>query len=186
MKFRASYSTLNLWSSGNYQRAIEGYFKLRSFTTPAMQAGKEWHNIWESEVNTTGCMPKVFGGQKLIKPKTELKLVKQLDDWLELVGVIDLQHGENGENLVDYKTGKTTSDSYANSFQPRVYHILIPEATRFEFRHYDHSTKRTDTSIVHLTPTTLNKGIDWVVTYASEMHSHLLKNDLYKKYGRDK
>lgn len=182
MKFRASYSVLNAWSSGNYERAVEMYFKLKEFTTEAMANGKEWHKEWETEVKTTGCMPVIFGGQKLINPKTEIKIVKELDTWLDLVGVIDLQHGEAGETLVDYKTGKTTSDSYANSFQPRVYHILIPEAKRFEFRHYDAVTKKTDTSIVHLTPATLNAGIEWVVTMASEMHSYLTKNQLYERY----
>ena len=184
-KFRASFSVLNLWQSGNYERAVETYFKLKEFTTEAMANGKAWHKEWEAEVNKTGCLPVVFGGQKLINPKTEQKIVKQLDDWLELVGVIDLQHGENGEVLVDYKTGKTESDNYANSFQPRVYHILVPEAKRFEFRHFDALTHKTDTSIVHLTPATLNAGIEWVVTMSGEMHSYLVKNELYQRYSHE-
>lgn len=184
MKFRASYSVLHAWSAGQYERAVEMYFKLKEFTTEAMADGKEWHEKWEAEVKETGCLPQIFGGTKLINPITEQKIERQVDEWLEIVGVIDLQHGEKGEVLVDYKTGKTTSDNYANSFQPRVYHILRPEAKRFEFRHYDQHNHTTDTSIIHLTKKTLNDGIDWVVTQASEMHNYLTKNQLYDRYGK--
>jgi len=184
MKFRASYSVLNAWQSGNYERAVEMYFKLTDFVTEAMQDGRDWHEKWEAEVKDTGCLPQIFGGTKLIKPITEQKIVRQVDEWLEIVGIIDLQHGENGETLVDYKTGKTQSDNYANSFQPRVYHVLIPSAKRFEFRHYDQYNHTTDTSIIHLTKKTLNDGIDWLITNASEMHSYLEKNQLYERYAK--
>jgi len=179
MKFRASYSILNVWQSGNYERAVEMYFKLKEFTTRAMHEGKEKHKEWEEEVKKTGKMPIVFGGKQLFNPKTELKIVRQLDDWLELVGKIDLL---DETTIYDWKYGKIPSERYANGFQPKTYQILIPKAKRAEIHHYDPISKRADMSIIHLTEKTLKDAIEWCVTNASEMHSYFQDNKLYERF----
>ncbi len=179
MKFRASFSVLSAWQSGNYDRATEMYFKLKKFATPAMVEGKRLHKEWKKEVDITKCLPKVFGGKKLNNPHTEVKLVKQLDDWLELVGVVDL---EDLPTLADYKTGVTPSETYANSMQLKVYQILFPTATKAEIYHYNQHTKETDMSIVHLNDKTLEESINWVVTLSGEMHDHFEKNGLYERF----
>lgn len=179
-KFRASFSTLSAWSSGDYERAVDMYFGLTDFVTPAMEEGRRFHKEWDTEIKKTGCFPKVFGGKKIKGEfKTELFVQRELDKWLEVVGFIDMQAGDT---LYDWKTGKTTSDSYAGSFQAKVYQLLVPNSKRFEFHHYDQYQKTTDVSIVHLTDETLEKGINWILTHSSEMHNYLQETGLYERY----
>ena len=180
-KFRASFSTLSAWDSGAWQRAIESYFKLSEFSTKQMRAGKKLHEDFEVEIQKTSCMPKVFGAKPLIEPETELKIVKQLDDWLELVGVIDCY---SDGVIYDWKTGVSTSESYAGSMQPRVYQILKPEAIRAEIHHYNQYNKKTDMSIIYLTDVTREIAKDWVITISSQMHSYFTENKLYERFQK--
>lgn len=181
-KFRASYSTLNNWAMGQIDRAIEGYFKLADYSTPQMEMGKKFHKEWELEVKKTNCMPQVFGGRQLQNFKTERKIVKQITDWMELVGVVDLDI--DSKLLIDFKTGKTPSSSYTNSFQHKLYQILIPTAERFEYHHYDQYKKKSDMSMIHLTDQTLDEGLNYLLTYGAEMHSYLIENGLYERYSK--
>jgi hypothetical protein len=179
-KFRASFSTLNLWSSGDYDNAIAGYFKTRQFISPQMAEGKRYHETWESEVTRTKCLPTIFGGSFLKEPKMELKIVKQLDNWLELVGVIDLY---SDYTIYDYKTGKTSSQSMVNSMQLPVYKILIPEANKGVILHYDQYLKQTEVSYLYLTDKIYDKALEWVVTYSSEMFNYINDNQIDKQLG---
>lgn len=182
-KFRASYSILSTWASGDTDRAIRMYFKLDDFDTPQMRAGRDFHTAWDMEVSETKCMPSVFGARKLNNPITERKIVKQIEPWLELVGVIDLQ---DGELLVDYKTGKTRSSAYANGFQHCLYQILVPEAKRFEYHHWDQYRKKADMQIIHLNKESMLQGMDYLIAHASDMHSYLEENNLYEKLKKEK
>lgn len=182
-KFRASYSVLSTWARGDIDRAVEMYFKLSTYDTPQMKAGREYHDAWDLEVSETGCMPQVFGGRKLNNPITERKIVKQIEDWLELVGVVDLV---DGELMVDYKTGKTPSSAYTNGFQHCLYSILVPEAKMFEYHHYDQYNKTKDMQILHLSEQTYMDGMDYLITHASDMHSFLEENQLYERYNDKK
>jgi len=181
MRFRASWTVLSAWERGDYERAVAMYFKIADFMTKAMEQGREWHKKWQEEVNATGCMPKVFGGSKLVKPQTELKIEKQLDDWLELVGVIDLL--DNGV-IFDWKTGFTESDRYADSAQPKVYKLLYPKAERAEIHHYNQYTGKSDMSIVYLGSRAIDEAVNWVVTLGGEMHDYLQKNKLYERFAK--
>lgn len=181
-KFRASYSTLSTWARGDIDRAIEGYFKLSTFTTPQMEMGKKFHKEWELEIKKTNCMPKVFGSRQIREFKTERKIVRQVTDWMELVGVVDLSI--NSELLIDFKTGKTPSSAYTNSFQHNLYQILIPTAKRFEYHHWDQYKKKADMSMIHLSEKTLDAGLNYLLTYGAEMHSYLIENRLYERYSK--
>lgn len=184
-KFRASYSVLTQWSSGNWDMAIGMYFKLKKFTTIQMAEGSEFHKNWEQETLKSKCLPAVFGGAKLIAPKCELKLVAQLDEWLELVGVIDCM---DAPTIYEFKTGKTSSEIYANGVQPAVYGVLSTMSgyvvDKAEVHHYDQYTKKVDMSIVWLTKKHLEDAYNWVYSLSSEMHAYFLENDLYNKYGK--
>ena len=50
-KFRASASILWAWSRGDWENAVNMYFKLTDFDTPAMKAGREYHKKWEDYIN---------------------------------------------------------------------------------------------------------------------------------------
>ena len=183
-KFRASWSILNPWAQGNWDRAVKNYFKLDPYISEAMAEGKNYHEEWEAEIAVTKALPKIMGGKKLKAPSPELKMVAQLEDWLDLVGVIDCY---DEPIIYEFKTGRTSSEVYASSMQPAIYGVLATFndllVDRAEIYHYDQHNKKHDMSIVWLTDKLIKKAHEWVVTYASEMHHYLETNNLYDTLG---
>lgn len=179
--FKASYSTLSVWARGDYDLALAMYFKRAEYDTPAMAFGREMHRLFEQDIKETGHMPNIFGGQPILPGfKTEVFARKQLADWLELRGKLDLLAGSAG---FDWKTGITPSTQYGNSMQHKVYQVLYPHLKRFEYHAFNQYTKRVTVSIVHLTPKTLEEGVEWVVTHASEMKLYIEQNDLERVFA---
>ena len=185
-KFRASWSVLSVWAKGDYNRAVKSYFKLEEYTSPQMEAGKDYHEKWQQEILKTKCLPKVFGDKKLNDPKPEYKAVVQIADWLELVGVIDCI---DSPVLYEFKTGKSkTSEDYAGSWQTGIYGVLATFDKKFvdraEIYHYDQYQKKADMSIRFITDKLLKDSLNWVMTQSGEMHNYLLQNDLYRRFGK--
>ncbi|MFA5768334.1 MAG: PD-(D/E)XK nuclease family protein [Bacteroidales bacterium] len=183
MKFRASFSTLNVWASGDWERAIKYYFKLEKFMTPAMADGKQYHEQWETHVNATKTLPVEFGGAALHQPQAEIKKVVELEPWLDLVGVIDCY---DSPVIYDWKTGKSSSEHYAGTMQPGVYGVLASFAGMFVDRaiiwHYDQYAKKSDMSQVWLTDKLLEHAHNWIITQSSEFHNYLTENRLYERF----
>lgn len=177
--FRASYSTLAAWARGDYDLAIGMYFKTVSYDNDAMRLGRALHDEWEKEIKQTHCMPEVFGGRPLPEGHAvEVFASKQLTDWLVLRGKLDLRLPEVG---YDWKSGTTPSTQNANSYQHKVYQVLYPKLKRFEYHAFNPYVRRSDAvtvSIVHLTPKSLEQGVEWVVTYASEMKHYIESNGI--------
>lgn len=176
--FRTSYSMLNAWHNKNYEDAINMYLGVEIPPTPAMQAGKDFHQQWQTEGETTGCLPKIFGARKLLNPTFEQKIVKVLDDWIELVGVLDVKEDGVG---IDYKSGHANASYYVRSYQHKVYQILVPSLTKFEYHCYNQYTKTVDVGICHLSKLTLEQGLEFVITNASDMRAYLEQNNLIKE-----
>ena len=183
-KFRASFSVLSTWESGQWERAIKMYFKLDKFTTRQMAVGKDFHKKWENCILKTNKLPDVFGSKELSKPKPEFKKVIQIEDWLELVGVIDCI---DKETIYEFKTGITTSESYASTMQPAVYAYIAKESgfdvKKVVIYHHNQYTNRQDMSIVWIDDELVKKAKNWVVTVSSEMHSYFEENKLYERFG---
>lgn len=184
-KFRASFSVLSLWADGNWERAVKSYFKLEQFITPAMVIGREYHEQWKQHTLKTGCLPPEFGGAKLINPQPEVKTVVQLDDWIELVFIIDCL---DEPDLHEYKTGKQSSEAYAGSMQLPVYGLGATlqgfNAKRGIIHHYDQYQKKSDTSYVWLTDKVIDEALNWVLTLSGEMHDYFIKNGLYQRFAK--
>lgn len=183
--FRASYSTLSVWARGDYDLAIGMYFKRVEMDTPAMREGREYHTRFEHEIKSTGHMPAIFGGGKLPADyRCEVFASKQLANWLVLRGKLDLKLPTVG---YDWKTGITPSTQWANSFQHKVYKVLYPELERFEYHAFNQYAKPSEAvtvSIVHLTPKSLEEGVEWVVTHASDMKQYIEANNLEMELAR--
>lgn len=183
-KFQASYSVLNAWASGNWERAIKMYFKLDSFTTEAMADGSYYHDKWCEEVKKTGRLPDEFGGGPLKNPVCETRLFATISDWLELAGTPDVV---DSPIIYDYKTGKGMSELYARSKQLPVYGVLCTLNNIYVEKgvilHYDQYTGKLENSYVWLTDKALQDAMNWVETYASEMHSYFLEQHLYEKFA---
>lgn len=189
-RFRASFTVMNLWAQGNWDRAIKTYFKLEKFTTPAMADGQLWHEKWKSETRETGCLPKVFGGAKLANPIVEDKQVVPLSDWLDLVFIIDCL---DAPTIHEYKTGTTASSVYANSMQMPLYALGAMTLGHYVdkgiiYRMNQHKKKKdgnydVEVSTVWLTDAMVDKAQNWMLTIASEMHNYFTTNDLYVRFG---
>lgn len=185
-KFRASYTILDQWNSGNWEMAVKMYFKLDKFVTPQMQEGREWHEKWAKHILATKTMPVEFGGAPLKNPEVEQKTVVTLDEWLDLVGIIDCY---DMPIIKEWKTGKQSSEVYAGSMQGGIYAVLGTFSKRYvekvEIYHYDQYSKKTDMSIVWVTDELLKATHNWIITTAGEMHNYFMENDLYNKFGRN-
>lgn len=185
-KFRASYSILSAWASGDWERAVKMYFKLETFTSPAMEEGKRFHEQWAKYIEENKSTPPELGGIKLLNPTPEIKKTVNIHDWLDLVGVIDCY---DKPIIYEWKTGKQSSESHASSPQAGVYGVLATlagfYADKAEIYHYDQHLKKSDMSIVWLTDKVLKDSLNWVETLSSEMHNFLLENGLYEKYYVD-
>jgi hypothetical protein len=183
-KMRCSFTVMSMWADGKWEDAIKYYFKLERIETEAMRQGLAYHKEWEAETLRTGALPAIFGGAKLIKPATELKLSYPMADWLDLTGKMDCL---DSPTLYEYKTGKTESDSYARSFQMPVYALLAIYngviVTKGEVHHYDQYNKKADMSIVWITDKMLRDALSWVETVGSEMFSYFTENKLFDRYG---
>ena len=183
-KFRASYTILNAWASGNWEQAIKYYFKLEQFTTQEMYAGREMHKEWADFINEHKRLPDVFGGAELKNPVAEQKIVVQMEPWLELVFIADCI---DSPDLHEFKSGKTNSEVYAGSWQTGIYAVGATMAghlvERAVIHHYDQYMKKSDTSYRWITDRLLEDAYNYVITVASEMHNYFIVNGLYRQYG---
>jgi len=158
---------LNFWSLGCKDDVIKMLKHEPTFITEAMEVGKRYHKLFEEEVIKTKRLPKEFGSKKLQNPRTEVKIEKWLDEWLQLVGVIDLI---DEDKIYDYKVGNTLSQAYANALQLPVYGLLYEKANEGYILHYNHLFRRADWSVVAINDEVRNTAIDWVITFASEIY----------------
>jgi len=184
-KFRASYTVLSMWASGRWEDAINTYFKLESFSSKQMEAGKALHEEWEKEIKETGCLPAVFGSVPLANPETEIKQVVQLEEWLDLVFVIDCY--DSGD-VHEFKSGVMSSQTYARDKQIGVYAVgsLLSgrKAQRLFIHHYNQYTNEADTSMVWVTEALLKETLEWIEMTAAEMHDYFLTNNLYERFQK--
>jgi len=187
--FRVSYSSLAAWERGDFDRALAPWTGAVIESNEYMDRGKRWHGRWEREVKKTKRAPAVFGGEPLVNQELELqtKRVVDLNDWLQLSGVLDRidspEFLKGGKRGIDYKLSKSNAVSWANSKQGNVYKILYPELALFEFHCLNpylanDDPDRATMSIIHLTDKSLEDGIEWVLTIASEMRAYLENNGI--------
>ena len=186
-KFRASYSILNTWASGDYERTVKYYFKLEQFTSPAMAEGNRYHEQWAAEILANKAFPKIFGERKLNNPVVEKYLKVSIKDWLDLSGKIDCL---DAPLVIDWKTGKQSSEAYASAKQVGVYGVLCTLSNiyvdRGEIHHFDQYQNKVDMSQVWITDELLRDSLNWIETLSSEIHNYFLQNDLYVKYGANR
>lgn len=179
---RVSHSLLAAWERRDYETAISWFLGLPAGDYGTYGDGRAFHKKWDKETVRTGCLPKVFGGKKLNNPKPEHKIVKQLNDWLTLVGVMD---NLDLPVMYEYKTGRSSAGAYANGHQHCVYQLLEPRLLLAEYYAYNQYTDEVTFERVHLNEETLRQGVEWVVTLASDMRA-TLENMGYDASSNDK
>lgn len=181
MKIRLSYSILSCWERGDYDGTIMRLNGNWPEPNEAMKRGSQAHERWENEIKATGNMPKDFGGTKLAEHETEVKRAIWLNDWIQLVGVVDLLEPKIGR---DWKFGATGATSYANGYQHKVYQILFPRLEMFAYHSYNPyvpTHEAVESAYVHLTKETLTDGIEYVLSNACEIRDYIEKNNIQVK-----
>lgn len=170
---RVSYSMLAAFYSGDVDRAVAPFVGAGVEPTKAMVEGKNLHLDWERIGKDTGRLPDIFGGEQFKNPSIEYgnKKARQLNDWLELSGMLDVL--DDGTDGVDYKTGVSSAGDYANGWQHKVYQILYPTMKRFHYHAHNQYTKQNTYALCHLTPRTLEDGLEWVISTASDLKAYL-------------
>lgn len=183
-KLRASYTLLQKWADGNWQEAVEMYFRLNKMTTRAMAEGKDYHEKWNQETKVTGCLPAVFGGEKLVAPRTELEIVVPMEDWLDLKVIIDCL---DEPVIHEYKRTTASPDTYARSKQGGIYAIGCAlkgiYVNKAVYHTFDPSTKRVGTASVWLTDKMIDETQEWILTYSSEIYSYFIENKLFEQFA---
>lgn len=174
-RLKLTASIVNVWERGDRQELIDVLHGEWRPPTEPMEYGTLKHKEWELEVKNTGRLPEIFGGEKIENPKTETYHTLELDDWLKISGVIDLEYGKHGEVIVDYKTGggSSSANQYARSLQVGFYALMRPEAKLFKFQHYNRKTGRVSTSVVHLTEMKRREWQDKIMSIACDIRSWL-------------
>lgn len=186
-KFRASWTVLGIWESGQWQEAIEYYFGIAKRDSEAMELGRKFHSEFEAQTKETGQLPAVFGGLKLENPRCELKLHVEVSDWLELVGKIDCY---SDPGIIDeYKTGSTSQPRKLRGLSQGTIYGLLAVGNDLPIRqvrlhHYNPITKDAFTDITWTTPKVLREGKEILLDLAWEMHSYLVRNNLYEELGK--
>ncbi len=179
-------TTMHAWATGQYQKAVEHYFKLANFTTEKMADGTALHKQWSEYIEANNKLPVEFGNKPLIKPLPEGKLTVKLQPWLELYGTPDCI---DSPIIYEFKSGKRSSESYASSWQTRIYAVLATYAgiyiDKAEIHHWDQYTKKHDMSVVWITDQVLKEAYDYIEAIASDMHHYFDQNDLWNKFGHN-
>jgi len=181
--FRASYSILKLWDTGQKSEAIKSYFKLSRFVTKEMEDGINYHKQWEDEIKRTKCLPKIFGSRQLIDPQVEMKLEMPITDWCEFVFKPDLV---DGFRLTDFKTGTKEIGYYVDDYQLPVYALFLAKkginVDRGVIRKYNQYEKTVETGFTWFTPAKLAEAKKWLIKNITEMSDHFEAEGLFDKY----
>lgn len=186
-KFRFSYSILNLWANGRKDDAIKAYFKLPQFQTQEMLDGIKFHEQWRAEIEKTKCLPEVFGGYGLVDPKTEDKMVVQINDWCEFVFIPDLT---DDFTLTDFKTGTGELGTYLEAMQLPVYAIMLAKmginVDRGAIRKYNQYEKKAEYGAIWITENRKKLAKDWLISNIVGMSDYIESEKLFEKFGKPK
>lgn len=184
-RLRASYTYLNLWTSGQWQEAIKAYFKIDKYVSREMAEGLDYHDEWQKHIEETKTLPAVFGNIKLQAPVCEDKIVIPVYDWLDLVIKPDCY---DLPIIHEFKTGVSESSDYARTYQPATYAIgmvLLKRPVKYvDIHQYNQYSKKSTYSRIVVTEKLIKDGLNFIETVGAEMHTYFMEQGLYDRYGK--
>lgn len=178
-KLRVSYSLLNIWARGQYDQAVSYYLHLPTPTSQAMEDG----NIWDAHITEWADLykklPEEFGGDTLLNPKCQEKIVIPYNDLCDLVIKPDII---DEPVLWENKTGNSKdSGDYAIDFQVAMYFLGLKNIEYAIINHYNQYTGELDRSLIWNTSQERNRGKNFIDTLVPEIHTYFLENGIFYK-----
>lgn len=176
MKIKLSYTILSTLERGYVDEAIALWQGKDLPSTPEMDLGKKWHEVWENHIKENWTFPNELGEGKIEKEaKVEQKIRRDFklgEHELTLSGILDL-YRPSLKIGSDWKCGKTNVKTYVNSKQHEIYSLLVPEMEVFEYRAWNPYTKETEVAFIHITDSVRESGAEYLETWSSEFINQL-------------
>lgn len=182
MKLRCSFSLLSMWRRGQFDMAVNSYLHRELPMNQAMSEGIMWDQHITEWVDLYKRLPDEFGGDELLKPKTQEKIIVPYNDMCDLVILPDIL---DGNMLWENKTGDSKdSADYAIDFQIAMYFLGCELSGRnidmALINHYNQHTNELDRTLVWKTPQELERGRNFIETLAPEIHNYFSENGIFE------
>lgn len=177
-KLVLNFSTLNLWSKGYIDAAIECFFR-RGVQTKAMEEGSMFHKKWETEIKKT---KQLKIGKTVIRfehPECETFITTYFNNLFDIKGTMDCI---DGSILYEFKSGKTKGLDFAGTMQIPVY-FLINEMVGNHLEkaillHYDQHSDKTEYIVVWNDKVKMDGARNWIETLGNELYQYFTEHQI--------
>lgn len=181
-KIRASYSLLSTWAQGNIEEALLQYFHFPRETPERYREGRKLDMYAQDYVDDYGKLPPEWGGIKLKKPKTQVKIITPYNRMCDLVTIFDIL---DTPDLWELKSGKTSAKAYAGTLQVPLYLLQcklaeIPVKKAIISR-YNQNNGQVDKAIVLPTSKVIERARNYLDSIVPEIYKYFEDNDLFSR-----
>ena len=181
MKLRVSYTLLTLVRRGQWEDAVNFYLHRNPITSQAMEEGIMYDKEITEWVDLYKKLPDEFGGDTLLNPQPQEKIVVSFNEMCDLVIVPDII---DTPILWENKTGVKDSADYANDFQIPMYFLGLDLAKirvdRAIINHYNQHTDTLDRTLVWKSPQEIERAKNFINTLAPEIHQYFTDNGIFE------
>lgn len=194
---KLSYSIIDAWERGDFERAVGMYLGDELPATPYMELGRTMHELSAKYTMRTKQLLPQLGGHKVREPIVEQKYQKLFpfsdDIQILLRGIIDLEETtDRGQIITDHKFGRTRSGAYLKKMQLDYYKLLRPAIVEGRYRAQDpYKCKALCTDDHHvcyglgvkfLTRKNSEQALEHLMTYGGEIIDYLQSQRLLRDY----
>jgi len=178
-KLALNFSTLNYWSKGRIDEALDCYFHRQTFKSDALLDGTAFHEMWEREIKRTNLLKIGNTVVKFNKPQCEKKIETSYNDRWDIHGTFDVW---DPPILYEFKSGKTKGLDFAGTMQIPLY-FLISELIGVPLEkaillHYDQHRKKTEYIVIWNNDKKVMGARNWFETLAGEIEDYFEKHNI--------
>ena len=171
MKLRLSHSLMYAWERGEPDRVVQMYFRMKSPTTPQMQAGTDMHKEISQYIVKNKELPPWLAPFKLNNPEPDKQVIVSYNELFDLKGLFDCY--DEGD-IHEFKSGRTDSLEYLRQDQIPFYFLLaelseLPAKRAFLF-HYNQYDKRSDWAMLWNSPDVVERARNRIDTIGPEIY----------------
>lgn len=181
MKLRVSYTLLTLVRRGQWEQAVNFYLHRAPITSQAMEEGVMWDKKVTEWVDLYKKLPDEFGGDTLLNPLPQEKIVVPFNEMCDLVIVPDII---DSPILWENKTGIKDSADYSSDFQIPMYFLGLDLAKinvdRAIINHYNQHTDTLDRTLVWKSPQEIERGRNFINTLVPEIFNYFQDNGIFE------